>query len=154
MQISRRRYDHPDVAKLVTRLQAEYVLIYGGPDNSPTSAGQFEPPAGAFGLGYNGDTPAAMGGWRLGEDGRSELKRMYVPDEYRGRGYSRAVLLWLEDFALSAGAKEVVLETNQLHPAAVGVYRSSGYTEVPAFGHFADDPMTVYLGRTISSGAR
>jgi GNAT superfamily N-acetyltransferase len=116
MQISRRRYDHPDVATLVTRLQAEYVLIYGGPDDSPTSAGQFEPPAGAFGLGYDGDTPAAMGGWRLREDGRAELKRMYVPDEYRGRGYSRAVLLWLEDSALSAGATEVVLETNRPHP--------------------------------------
>jgi ribosomal protein S18 acetylase RimI-like enzyme len=95
-----------------------------------------------------------MGGWRLREDGRSELKRMYVPDEYRGRGFSRAVLLWLEDSALSAGASEAVLETNQLHPAAIGLYRSAGYTEVPAFGHYADDPMTVYLGRAISSGAR
>ena len=100
----------------MARLQAEYVLIYGGPDDSPTSAGQFEPPAGAFCLGYDGDTPAAMGGWRLREDGRSELKRMYVPDEHRGRGFSRAVLLWLEDSALSAGATEVVLETNQLRP--------------------------------------
>ena len=41
MQISRRRYDDPDVATLVARLQAEYALIYGGPDDSPTSAGQF-----------------------------------------------------------------------------------------------------------------
>ena len=153
MQISRRSYDHPDVATLVARLQTEYVLIYGAPDDSPTNASQFEPQAGVFGLLYNGATHAAMGGWRLREDGRYELKRMYVPDEYRGRGFSRAILLWLEDSAQSAGASEVVLETNQLHPAAVGLYRSAGYTEVPAFGHYADDPMTVYLGRTISSGA-
>jgi GNAT superfamily N-acetyltransferase len=153
MQISRRSYDHPDVATLVARLQAEYVLIYGAPDDSPTNTSQFEPPAGAFGLLYDGATPAAMGGWRFRADGRSELKRMYVPDEYRGRGFSRSVLLWLEDSALSAGASEVVLETNQLHPAAIGLYRSAGYTEVPAFGHYADNPMTVYLGRTLSSSA-
>jgi len=81
-----------------------------------------------------------MGGWRLREDGRSELRRMYVPDEDRGRGLSRTVLLWLEDSALSAGATEMVLETNQLHLAAIGLYRSAGYTEVPAFGHCTDNP--------------
>ncbi|WP_326611922.1 GNAT family N-acetyltransferase [Streptomyces scopuliridis] len=88
-----------------------------------------------------------MGGWRLREDGRAELKRMYVVDERRGRGHSRSVLAWLEDSAAVAGA--VVLETNQRHPAAIGLYRACGYTEVPAFGYYADDPLTVYLGRPL-----
>lgn len=43
----------------------------------------------------------------------------------------------------------MVLETNQRHPAAIGLYRSYGYTDVPAFGYYADDPLTVYLGRPL-----
>jgi ribosomal protein S18 acetylase RimI-like enzyme len=66
-----------------------------------------------------------------------------------GRGHSRSILAWLEDSATAAGAPTIVLETNQRHPAAIGLYRSCGYTGVPAFGYYADDPLTVYLGRPL-----
>ncbi|MFJ9033730.1 GNAT family N-acetyltransferase [Streptomyces sp. NPDC102274] len=140
---------HPHVSRLVELLQAEYVEIYGAPDNSPTEPGQFSPPRGAFAVGYENQEPVAMGGWRFRGEGRAELKRMYVIDEQRGRGQSRAILAWLEDSAAAAGASSMVLETNQRHPAAIGLYRSCGYTDVPAFGYYADDPLTVYLGRPL-----
>ncbi|WP_052869321.1 GNAT family N-acetyltransferase [Streptomyces niger] len=149
MEIVSRAYDHPHVSSLVEQLQAEYVRIYGAPDSSPTDHQQFSPPRGAFAVGYEDAVPVAMGGWRFREDGRAELKRMYVVDEWRGSGHSRAVLAWLEASAATAGAPAIVLETNQRHPAAIGLYRSCGYTEVPAFGYYADDPLTVYLGRPL-----
>ncbi|MYT95874.1 MULTISPECIES: GNAT family N-acetyltransferase [unclassified Streptomyces] len=149
MEIRSCTYDHPHVSQLVERLQAEYTEIYGAPDVSPTEAGQFSPPRGAFAVGYVKRAPVAMGGWRVREDGRAELKRMYVIDEHRGRGYSRSVLAWLEESAAAAGAPTMVLETNRQHPAAIGLYRSCGYTDVPAFGYYADDPLTVYLGRPL-----
>ncbi|MEU2248393.1 GNAT family N-acetyltransferase [Streptomyces sp. NPDC019224] len=149
MEIHSCTYDHPHVSQLVERLQAEYTKIYGAPDESPTESGQFSPPRGAFAVGYVKGGPVAMGGWRAREDGRAELKRMYVIDEHRGRGYSRSVLEWLEESAAAAGAPTMVLETNQRHPAAIGLYRSCGYTDVPAFGYYADDPLTVYLGRRL-----
>lgn len=149
MDIVRRAYDHPDVTALVTRLQAEYARIYGGPDESPVDAAQFSPPAGVFGVGYERGTAVAMGGWRRRADGRAELKRMYVPDEHRGKGCSRAILTWLEDTAAADGSAEMVLETNQRHPAALALYRSAGYTEVEPFGYYADDPLTVYLGAAL-----
>nr|WP_239144490.1 GNAT family N-acetyltransferase [Streptomyces sp. SID14515] len=134
---------------MVERLQAEYVEIYGAPDDSPTEPGQFSPTRGAFAVGYVKDAPVAMGGWRSRTDGRAELKRMYVIDECRGRGYSRSVLAWLEESAAAAGAPAMVLETNRRHPAAIGLYRSCGYTGVPGFGYYADDPLTVCLGRAL-----
>ncbi|KAA5835965.1 GNAT family N-acetyltransferase [Saccharopolyspora hirsuta] len=146
MDIVQRAYDHPDVTALVGRLQAEYSRIYGAPDDSPTCAAQFSPPSGGFCVGYERGTAVAMGGWRHLGGGRAELKRMYVPDEHRGNGYSREVLAWLENAAAADGAAEMVLETNQRHPAALALYRSAGYTEVEAFGYYADDPLTVYLG--------
>lgn len=146
MDIIERAYDHADVVALVERVQAEYVRIYGSPDQGPTDATQFVPPSGGFGVGYDVGTAVAMGGWRHLGGGRAELKRMYVPDEHRGHGYSRTMLAWLESAAAAAGVTEVVLETNQRHPVAVALYRSAGYAEVAPFGYYADDPLTVYLG--------
>ncbi|MGI5122015.1 GNAT family N-acetyltransferase [Marinactinospora thermotolerans] len=154
MQIVPRPYDHPDVQELVGRLQAEYIRIYGSPDAGPVSPGQFSPPRGAFAVGYHGGVPVGMGGWRLREDGRAELKRLYVVDEHRGKGYARSLLAWLEESAAGAGAAEIVLETHEKQPAAVGLYRSCGYTDVPPFGHYADDPLTVSLGRALPHRSR
>ncbi|GAA4862468.1 GNAT family N-acetyltransferase [Saccharopolyspora cebuensis] len=144
-----RRFDHPDVVPLVERLQAEYVRIYGGPDDTPTDASEFAPPAGGFGVGYADGAAVAMGGWRHLGGGRAELKRMYVADEHRGRGHSRAVLRWLEADAAAGGVAELVLETNERHPAALALYRSAGYARVASFGLHVDDPRSVHLGRAL-----
>lgn len=146
MEIVARAYGHPHVALLVDRLQAEYTRIYGGPDQSPVEPAQFAPPRGDFAVGYEDGVPVAMGGWRFLGDGRAELKRMYVVDERRARGHSRSMLTWLEGSAAAAGATALVLETHQLLPAAVNLYRSCGYVDVSAFGYHADDPLSVYLG--------
>ncbi|MEU8957968.1 GNAT family N-acetyltransferase [Streptomyces sp. NPDC048518] len=86
---------------------------------------------------------AAGGFVRTG--GRAELKRLYVIDGQRGRGHSRSIHAWLEKSAAAAGAPSIVLETNQRHAAAIGLHCSCGYTDVPVFGYYADDPLTVYL---------
>ncbi|MFI7286388.1 hypothetical protein ACIBRY_06990 [Streptomyces anulatus] len=50
-----RPYRHPHVSRLVDRLRAEYVEIYGSPDDSHADPGQFSPPRGSFAVG----TPTA-----------------------------------------------------------------------------------------------
>src|SRR5215213_9043401 len=74
-----------DTQRLVAEVQAEYVRRYGGPDETPLEDGVFDPPRGAFFLGYLGEVPVAMGGWRLRDDVHpggsrqaAEVKRMYV----------------------------------------------------------------------------
>ncbi|MDO9380055.1 MAG: GNAT family N-acetyltransferase [Nocardioidaceae bacterium] len=153
MDVEVRGYDHPEVVALVERVQAEYAVLYGSPDEGPADAVQFAPPGGLFGLGLVDGTTVAMGGWRTRDDGRAEIKRMYVPDEHRGHGHAREMLTWLEDTAAAAGAGELVLETGLRQPAAVALYRSRGYTDVEPFGHYADSPLSVYLGRTLAVSA-
>lgn len=143
-------YNSPDAAALVEGLQDEYVRIYGSRDDSPVDADQFAPPRGGFAVGYVEGTPIAIAGWRLHDDGRAELKRMYVAEANRGNGYSRIMLQWLERSAAAAGVSVMVLETNQQHPAALRLYRSAGYEPVSAFGYYADDPGSVYLGRDLT----
>jgi GNAT superfamily N-acetyltransferase len=155
-------YDHPDVQQLVEGLQQLYVELYGGRDDSPIDRSEFELPRGTFAVAYDpagetagspaddAPTPVAMGAWRLLPDGRAELKRMFVRPDRRGRGLSRLVLGWLEQSAREAGVVDMVIETNTVHAEAIRLYESVGYAPIPAYGHYADEPETVSLGRSLA----
>ncbi|MQY15228.1 hypothetical protein SRB5_54070 [Streptomyces sp. RB5] len=135
MEIVPTRYDHPDAALLDARVQAEYVERYGDGDNAPMDPADFEPPAGRYFLGYDGDgVPVATGGWRAQRaddegyaDGDAEIKRMYVIPEARGRGLARRMLAALEADAHAAGRVRMVLETGNKQPEAMALYASEGY---------------------------
>ena len=93
-----------EAAAAVREVQEEYVLRYGGPDETPLEPGMFDPPQGRFFLGYREGVPIAMGGWRLRPDltalARShaaEIKRMYVGPGARRSGAARQLLAHLED---------------------------------------------------------
>jgi len=73
----------------------------------------------------------------------AELKRMYVRPAFRGRGVSRRILSELEVRAVALGATRVVLETGIYQPAAIALYESSGYANVPRFGAYAASPTSV-----------
>ena len=70
-------------------------------------------------------------------DGVGEVKRMYVLPEHRGRGLSRLIL------AAGQGLHTLRLETAPYLPAAVGLYTSSGYYEIPPFGQYEGHPTSV-----------
>ena len=149
-------YEHPDVASLVGAAQQFYVQIYGSPDETPSTAVDFTPPHGAFFVGYLNGKAVAMGGWRFRTPGvprmarqPAEIRRMFVQEDVRGRGYARIVLAALETSAVAAGADWMLLETGQPQVAAVGLYRSSGYVDVERFGHYAASDMALNLGRPL-----
>lgn len=142
--------------ELVAQVQAEYVVRYGGPDGTPLDAAMFDPPDGAFFVGYLGEVPVTMGGWRLRPDvprlgGRlsAEIKRMYVAPPGRRMGLARAVLAHLERTAVEAGADVMVLETGIAQPEAIALYESAGYEPVEKFGHYAWSPKSRCYGKRL-----
>jgi ribosomal protein S18 acetylase RimI-like enzyme len=152
------RYADPDVETLVTQVQVEYTARYGGPDDTPLEDGMFDPPRGAFFLGYLEDRPVAMGGWRLRSDLRpfgratfaAEIKRMYVAPAARRRGLARRVLGHLESTARAAGGQVMVLETGIEQPEAIALYEASGYRLVEKFGHYTWSPKSRCFGKPLS----
>jgi GNAT superfamily N-acetyltransferase len=142
-------YDHPDASMLIAEVQAEYVIRYGGHDGTRVSQEEFEPPLGLFLVGYVDDEPVVSGGWRAHADGSVEVKRMYVVPSARGQGLARQLLAELELSAKRAGHHRIILETGSRQPEAESLYRSSGYTEVPAFGYYADYPNSIHLGKSL-----
>jgi GNAT superfamily N-acetyltransferase len=140
-------FGHPDAMRLIEAVQGEYVLRYGGRDDTPLDPLMFEPPAGSFFVGYLGDEPVVSGAWRrrddveaFGSTDAAEIKRMYVVPEVRGAGHARAILAHLEHTAAEAGAEVMILETGDEQPEAISLYESSGYTRIPSFGHYQWSP--------------
>jgi GNAT superfamily N-acetyltransferase len=155
---------HPDAEPLVEAVQQEYVARYGGRDETPLEPTYFDPPQGAFFVGYLDDRPVATGAWRRrhdlavgGTSETAEVKRMYVVPAARGRGLARAMLAHLEATAREAGAEVMVLETGMSQPEAIALYESSGYTPIPGFGFYKDAPLSRCFarrldGRSLTSG--
>jgi GNAT superfamily N-acetyltransferase len=151
-------YHHPDAGRLIAEVQAEYVVRYGGPDDAHIASDQFDLPDGRFAVGYCDGEPVAMGGWRRlpvadprtgWADPAAEIKRMFVVERMRGAGFARAMLAYLERSAAGQGIRWLLLETGSKQPEALALYRSSGYADVPPFGHYADQPLARHLGKQV-----
>jgi GNAT superfamily N-acetyltransferase len=147
MDIRPTPYDHPDAVKLDDAVQLEYAVRYGDEgDVTPLDARMFAPPAGLYLLAYDPlGRPVATGGWRTQDeneegysDGDAELKRMYVVPEARGLGLARRILAALEADARAAGRTRMVLETGDMQPEAIALYRSSGYEPCAKFGYYRE----------------
>ena len=154
MVIEPRRYEDEQVQQLVAAVQAEYVVRYGGPDAAQVEPDEFAPPRGRFFVGLLDGDPVAMGGWRLLAPGEAELKRMYVVAALRRRGLSRQMLQHLEATAAEAGIERMVLNTGLEQPEAVALYESAGYTPIPGFGHYANAPLALFYGKTLTAISR
>lgn len=152
-------YDHLDAAKLIGEVQQENASRYGTEDETPVDVTAFAAPHGIFLVGYLEDSPVACGGWRVRHlpdsdaAGDVEIKRMYVAGSVRRQGLARQMLATLEAAALRAGHRRAVLETGTKQPEALSLYRAVGYREIPKFGHYADEPDSVSMGKDLDTSS-
>jgi GNAT superfamily N-acetyltransferase len=148
--------EHPDAQLLIEGVQQEYVVRYGGRDNTPMDPGEFTPPGGAFFVGYRDGVPVMTGAWRfrddvtrLGSSRPAEVKRMFVVAVARRHGLARLMLAHLEATARAAGAEVMIMETGTAQPEAMALYQAAGYEPVEPFGHYRNAPKNRCYGRRL-----
>jgi len=105
---------------------AGYVTKYPEPE-------QFVRPLGVFVVVELDGADVGCGGIRSLGAGRFEVKHLWLQPGVQGRGLGRALLAELERLAVELGATELVLDTNASLAAAGGLYKSSGYVDVPPY---------------------
>ena len=98
---------------------------------------EVRPPRGAFVVVYLRGEAIGCGAVKHQPDEVTDIKRMWVADSARGLGLGRRLLEHLERLAREHGSTEAHLETGDVLPEAIALYRSSGYVEVPPFN---DEP--------------
>ena len=66
-------------------------------------------------------------------DGSSEMKRMFVDPEFRGRGVGKALAVRLIDEARSAGYRTMRLDTSVRQLEAIALYERLGFTRISPY---------------------
>ena len=107
------------------------------PTNPPT------PARGVYLIGYVGSEPLACGALRPLDDEVVELRRMFVRQHARRRGFGRALLQASEAAAERFGYWFMRLETGNRQEAAMKLYASYGFVRIEPFGEYTDDPTSV-----------
>lgn len=76
---------------------------------------------------YSGETPAACSGLKRYSDTDVEIKRVWVEPCFRGQHIAIEMMDRLEKKAKTSGFKRMILQTREIMPDAVGLYKRLGY---------------------------
>jgi len=79
-----------------------------------------------------------------------EIKRLYVPHQFRGIGLATQLMDALEEKALAEGYLEACLETGISQNEALSLYEKRGYQRTKPFGAYQEDPLSVFMRKTLS----
>ena len=101
--------------------------------------GKYGPPRGALILAEeNGAAAGCIALKQMDEEGRCELKRLYVRPAFRGRGLGRELTRRIIAAAREIGYKEMLLDTLPFLQSAQRIYRAAGFREIEKYN---DSPM-------------
>lgn len=135
-----------DVAlrQLIAAQESEVMARYGVHDAGP---------------GLPEDAPciiARLGGRAVGcvalgrlDSRTGEVKRMYVDPTARGHRIGRLLLKQVEELGRAHGYGALRLEAGTRQPEALRVYDNAGWSRIPCYGYFKDDPTTVCFEKAL-----
>ncbi len=80
-----------------------------------------------------------------------ELKRMFTSPHSRGQGIAKKILVTLESAAANSNCAVVKLETGPFQMEALSLYARCGYQPCGPFGTYRDDPMSVFMQKSLNT---
>jgi putative acetyltransferase len=142
-----------DIIALLDQSDAYMAALYPPESNHLLDVAALEIPGVAFFVARH--EGAALGCCALvpAGDGSAEIKRMFIAPHARGIKLGRRLLENLEAQARQRGISTLRLETGIHQPEALGLYRACGYRDIPPFGDYLPDPLSVFMEKTLDSAA-
>ena len=98
---------------------------------------------------YVDNVAVACGAFKPFDETTVEIKRMFVKEEYRGKGISKLVLAELEIWAAELGYQNCVLETGKKQVEAIHLYGRSGYTIIPNYGQYVNIENSICMKKSL-----
>jgi ribosomal protein S18 acetylase RimI-like enzyme len=147
--IEAERPDTADAQALIEELEGQLAPLYPTESRHGYSVDKLLRQGVAFFVLRQDGKPAACGGVQLFGTDYGELKRMYVRDAYRGRGFGRLMLDHLTGYTKENGIGLLRLETGIHQVAAIGLYERAGFTPIGPFGEYRDDPLSRFYEKSL-----
>ncbi len=137
LKIQRTTSENPVFQKLVSELDA-YLAIRNGKDNDFFVQFNKVELLQNVVLAYENENPVGCGAIKKYETDVMEVKRMFVPHEFRGKGIGKLILSELENWAKELGYQKTILETGKDMEDAVGLYQKSDYQIIPNYDPYKE----------------
>lgn len=148
--ITPERPDTADAILLITELESQLDPLYPRESRHGLSVEQLLAQDVAFFLLRANGEPAGCGGVKLFGSDYGEVKRMYVRPRYRGSGFAKMILERLAGHARTQGVVLLRLETGIHQHEAIGLYERAGFTRIPPFGDYWDDPLSLFYEKPLA----
>jgi len=148
LKIIRTDPKHEDFKSLVKKLDAE-LAIRDGDDHAFYN--QFN---GLHNIkyaivGYHNNVAVACGAIKQFDNLCMEVKRMYVSDQHRNKGYAMKVLGELQNWAKELGFQKCILETGKQQPEAISLYHKANFIIVDNYGQYAGIENSICFAKSI-----
>jgi len=117
---------------LIKQLNAELRANYGEEQDTYDTFNVFETPIKTILLKTESEI-VACGAFKELEGEKVEIKRMYVKQAFRRKGYSITILNALEQWAAELSYKQAILETGKQQKAAISLYLKQGYRAIACY---------------------
>jgi len=79
----------------------------------------------------------------------TEIKRMYVNPDFRGRKIASKILVELEQWAKELQYESCILETGSRQTEAIELYKNNGYSITPNYGQYQNVENSVCFEKKI-----
>ena len=103
---------------------------------------------GIFLVVLDGDRVVGTGAFKPFDGQTAELKRLWLLEDYHGKGIGYKLVMQLFELARQAGYKRMILQTDILSVRAVGFYKRLGFEQIPPFYDDAEEG-DLYMGITL-----
>ena len=98
---------------------------------------------------YDGDKAVGCTAFKRYDDKSAEVKRVFIREEYRGRGISKKLMELLEQSAKEKGYGCLILESGEILAEAMALYRKIGYKVIPNYGQYKCMPDSVCMRKEL-----
>ena len=148
------RPDDPDSPAALSCLTRYYALLTAQIDGiTPqmltlplSDAPNYRPPLGAFLIAWSDDLPIGCVSLRPFAPGIAEVKRLWIDPDARGQGLGRRLMRAIEAQGRTLGYRELILDSNTALTAAIALYRSDGWADIPPYSGF---PSNVWMAKRL-----
>lgn len=146
--LTRTDSSNPDFQKLVTELDKDLAIRDGDEHAFFAQFNKIDAIKHVI-VAYEEDKAVGCGAIKEYEPAVAEVKRMYVPEEQRGKGIASLILRELEKWSAELGYTKCILETGIRQPEAIGLYKRNGYAIIPNYGQYAEVKSSVCFEKVL-----